>query len=555
MINQVAGNTNKSVFAPLQSNSVPYAITKPITPTQKQAEEKEKEKKYNHLGANIFKLALVSGLGILILMKGIPPTVKRKLTNWGSVIEGKTSKYSQNLKNLSWPQKIFYGALKITKPILNNIEAIFTLANLKDILVKKGLELCPPLAKAGDKITEWFEKVSVRMSRRKYISTLSRSEKMFADFADANRLIKDSNVAKNLNQGVENVRTFYTQGFNEAVRNERFERSKKAMDTCQKKGSLAEQFWEETLRHPWKFFTERKNYTKFLAEDLLHTPKNQLHEEVAKLREKFSTSFMDNYRGAYFQLKKFSRKSDPADVIERRTIKHLKELLLECKKAGKFDENSKKNILGQLRILQEKHPDNERIQKIINIITEDKKGELQCIMEKYKRNLSPEEYQKLEKSVNKFLDSLHVAIDNETDKLFDKVRDLKIGSAPKDTLGVLASIGAVGWGLSKADNNDERVSVSLKYGIPAIGGVLTALYCTLGLVAAGPSLLIGLASGIAISKIGTIADNMRKRYKKNQPIIDIDGIKSINLSPIKVIKDIENNTLNKSKAQNSNQAS
>ena len=103
--------------------------------------------------------------------------------------------------------------------------------------------------------------------------------------------------------------------------------------------------------------------------------------------------------------------------------------------------------------------------------------------------------------------------DLEADKLFDKIRDLKIGSAPKDTLVVLSSFGVVGYGLSKADNTEEKIAVSIKYGIPTVGAVAIMVYCTVGLISAGPSLLIGLLSGLALNQIGTGVDNFRKQIK------------------------------------------
>ena len=90
------------------------------------------------------------------------------------------------------------------------------------------------------------------------------------------------------------------------------------------------------------------------------------------------------------------------------------------------------------------------------------------------------------------------------------MRDLEIGSAPTDVVSIASSIAAVGIGLSKADSKDERISAALNYGIPAIGAVAVSSICTLSLVAAGPSLAIGLVSGLIINKIGSFADKIRK---------------------------------------------
>ena len=111
------------------------------------------------------------------------------------------------------------------------------------------------------------------------------------------------------------------------------------------------------------------------------------------------------------------------------------------------------------------------------------------------------------------LKSLDNSIKTETTNYVDKARDLKLGSAPTDIISILGTVGTVGWFLGKSKDKDDRISSSLKYGIPAIGAIATSLLCTAKLVAGGKSIAIGLVSGWAMSKLGTIIDNTRKKYK------------------------------------------
>lgn len=145
-------------------------------------------------------------------------------------------------------------------------------------------------------------------------------------------------------------------------------------------------------------------------------------------------------------------------------------------------------------------------------------NDIQDILTIYKKLLPEKEHLKLSGRTNVAIDSLNNSVGIETDKLFDKLRDLKVGSAPSDALGVLASLGAVGWGLGKADDKDEKISVALKYGIPTVGSVATCLYCAAMLVSGGPSIIIGLLSGVLINQLGVMIDDARKNYKK-APII------------------------------------
>ena len=97
---------------------------------------------------------------------------------------------------------------------------------------------------------------------------------------------------------------------------------------------------------------------------------------------------------------------------------------------------------------------------------------------------------KLKSHVNSAVKSLDKSIDIETVQYFDKARDLKLGSAPTDVLSIIFTAGAVGYYLNKAESKDDKYSVSLKYGIPAIGAIATSLYSTARLVAGGKRLYL-----------------------------------------------------------------
>lgn len=159
-------------------------------------------------------------------------------------------------------------------------------------------------------------------------------------------------------------------------------------------------------------------------------------------------------------------------------------------------------------------------------MTNRRKDELKAIIELYKdAGLSEKEMKGIQKAYTKTLKFLDKSTDIETDKLFDKLRDIKLGSAPTDFLGVIGAFGAAGWGLAKSENKDERISASLQYGIPAIGAVSISLLCTTSLISAGPALIIGTASGIAISKLGEFLDKKRKHF--NQAATVSDGVKRL----------------------------
>ena len=181
---------------------------------------------------------------------------------------------------------------------------------------------------------------------------------------------------------------------------------------------------------------------------------------------------------------------------------------------GDIRKNFRSKNMYQTFIAEEKMaPFKDAMGKDVNALKETLIKELKDSLAKYKEMLPEKQYKRVEKRVNALIKSLDKSIKTETVSYVDKARDLKLGSAPTDILSILGTVGTVGWFLGKSKNKDERISSSLKYGIPAVGAIATSLFCTAKLVAGGKSIAIGLISGWLMSKLGSIVDNTRKSYK------------------------------------------
>jgi hypothetical protein len=82
---------------------------------------------------------------------------------------------------------------------------------------------------------------------------------------------------------------------------------------------------------------------------------------------------------------------------------------------------------------------------------------------------------------------------------------------------MLGAIGLLGYEIGKSDTNDERLSITLKYGIPALlGQVGVTLYCHAKLFAGTKSLMMGTLSGLLLNRVGEFADNKLKAYKQKK---------------------------------------
>lgn len=139
---------------------------------------------------------------------------------------------------------------------------------------------------------------------------------------------------------------------------------------------------------------------------------------------------------------------------------------------------------------------------------------IEKMLELYKGILSPKSYNKLERKTAKALKSLNKSISTENNKFFDKLRDLTLGSAPTDVITILSSILGVGVGLTMADNKDERVSATLRAGVPVVGGVATALLMNISLISGFTALAGGLISTKVLNTLGVKLDDTRKLKAK-----------------------------------------
>ena len=154
--------------------------------------------------------------------------------------------------------------------------------------------------------------------------------------------------------------------------------------------------------------------------------------------------------------------------------------------------------------------------KTVNASRDEIVKNLDEFLELAKENLSPREYKKMVSNTRGIKESLGKASYTESNEYFDKVRDLKLGSAPTDVITMLTSVGTVAIGLSKADSKDERISAALKFGIPVLGSVFSSVLLTISLVSGFKAVAIGTALGLGMSVLGEKVDVARRKYNKQK---------------------------------------
>lgn len=528
MINSVSNSNGIASLGSPENGGLNYVAIK----TRINAERKkqyDKKSDTDKFGLRLAKVGLLTGLIVFIVLKGAPRKVRSKLDQANKnfidkdiiVGEGERTGFKYKIK-------------KSLNRFMNYSKAIFNLAPLKDVVVGKALKLSKFSDRIGQSITNTFERISVRTLNDSYGKTHMRFEKLFADFVEANKKLPKNEVDI-INKKIQNIRKIYADGFSEAARRERLNAVKNEFDGYDETGkhkigdSLMDKVWKETYKN-FKKFMKESAYTKFVSEEKATETKLRNATKVNNYKFLISNSLNSMCEDSFKLLIHLDTFIEHDDMAARSIIKKIATPLNQYKKVVKNHGNGKSillngDIVQNLKKLDavfknSKKYDSKTIEEVslaIKSLTarleQNKRGEVNEIMKIYEKHLSPEDYKKMRQSAYATTNSLTHSTDLETDKLFDKIRDLKIGSAPKDMLIVLSSFGVVGYGLSRADNAEEKISAGIKYGIPTIGAVAIMVYCTVGLISAGPSLLIGLLSGLALNQIGTGVDNFRKQIK------------------------------------------
>jgi len=490
--------------------------------------EEQKQKKH---GKKVVLYALAAGFGILALMKGVLPKTTTKY------LEKLRIKLEQKANGSGKLAEFYRFTIKGIDSFMKKSESINNLTSLKDVLFQKLM-----FGKNGQrtftrKIHEKITYIFNKLSRSTVNTTYAKTHRKFASLNEYmlelnDRILREhakdpkaQEAIRIIKERMQRVNTGLENGFGINARNKRLEEMEKATD------GLFDYFWSASFGDA-RNFRSKHMYQSFIAEDYMLPFKLKTSSQVGTLRQLITHDINDSYKATIKALDNLQKFVKPTDVETYEIITALRNNLRKYKKlAGKNELAQRtelnKEISKNLKRLSETFRSEAReegytneavsimsryIEEVENIISNDRKGELQEILTAYKPYLSRKEYLKLKSKCNSAVQSLDKSIDTEIVQYTDKARDLKLGSAPTDVLSILATVGTVGWFLGKSKDKDERISASLKYGIPAIGAIATSLFSTARLVSGGKSIALGLISGWIMNIIGTKVDEARKIY-------------------------------------------
>jgi hypothetical protein len=480
---------------------------------------------------------LIAGGGILMFSKGFQKNAGKTLNKLKEHLEYKLKLSSFNESKTA---KIYDYSIKRINSFIKKSESINNITSAKDILFMKLMYKTKPTRKIHDAITNIFENLSRKTVINSYKKTTKRFDKM-------NEIIDklDEYILKNsADEVVEYNGEKYTR--RELVEKAKSHRdiakiavtsfmSKNAMQTRYNEisditANLYSKFWDVSFKDFWtknNKFKRKEMWQTFIAAEQIKADKIKLSGKVALVRSVL-TNDAERTQMMLNHIKDIEEILLPTDTKGIELVNKLKWLIDN----PEVYKNNKDKFLADLKQLKQHdiilnsdpsiteayaHIKETQISILEELAMEEATGEIQDMMSIYYK-IAPFEFVKsgAELSIKQAVSSFDKSINLETAEFFDKVRDLKLGSAPTDILTIMLSCGMITYGLSYAKDKEQRLSVMLKSGIPIAGAVATSLISATKLISGGKSLALGAISGIILNKMGVIADNLRKANKHHE---------------------------------------
>ena len=500
-------------------------------------EKARKTKNVKVIGLSIATATVLTAASVFFLLKGGTKNLTKNFEKLRDYFERQllTSKLN-NGDEMSLTNKVYVYLIKSLDSVAKKTEAVNNFTTLKDMAFKKLMGVNKYLRRGHDKITRLFEKIGRHSVNDSYKSTFGRlQETKLLQEGIANKIMQGDSFdiveikgikktkaqwLAEVNAMNDEMRDLFNSTFSQKALHGRYVRFKRAAEDLKKAFASLKVFFSKDFF--LQFMAESKIVKeKEAVQKLVHNTRKQLSYSVVDLVQDTndliikmtgSISFKDAERIRQLRMIKtdirsFATTADQNPALKSKIIQDITSFSEDLKKAisaKTIDESIGKELL-------------ENVTELNDVFTNFKQGKVEQILDIYKAILPKDDYDKISKSYKSGIKSLNKSIRLETEEFISKLRDLTLGSAPTDILAMLGALGILGYQLGKSEDRDERISIALKYGIPAlVGSVGITLYCNAKLFAGTKSLIIGNVSALVLNRLGEWADNKLKEYRMKQ---------------------------------------
>ncbi len=495
-------------------------------------EKARKTHNIRNIGLSVAAATILTATGLVFILKGGPKGLTKGFQKLRNYYERKLQK--SKLAGITSNSKYEYILGKLDS-VMGKIEIGNNLTTIKDYAFKRfmygGKRNWKYTRKIHNAITAFFEKIGIKTVVKSYKSTSARFAdleslnesilKKLSSSSDLTRPVTINGVTKLKSEWIKeaqdagaDILSIYRGNFNETKRSARYLKIKKFTKDLERTFDEKGPLW----------FLSKDTFKTFVAESKMLPSKLQFQQQIKNHRKNISHSVADLYREADERIIKIASSLGVKDTEALEKLNKVRENFKKVARSEHFEMD-----LDMLKDLDELHiavlksadPKSSNYKSLLNNLSElrtsyvdYRQGKFEDILSVYKQLLPESEFEEVQKVYSKAVKSLDKSITIESEDFINKSRDLTMGSAPTDILTVLGSFGTLAYYLGKSDNNQEKATISLKYGIPALAAVATSLYANARLLAGTKSLAFAAISGIVVGKIGDIVNNIMISHLK-----------------------------------------
>lgn len=488
----------------------------------------EKEEKSNAFTKTVASVAIIGGIIGLVFAKGLSGKFFKQLNSHLQRMDDKIYEYTQKYNSLSTLQKFYLNFTKKTKNVLEWLKGGNNITAMKDSGFKW---LCDKLylTKPMNWVTEQFKKLTVLTSKKAYENARNVTDTNIAKLRELIPLLKEEDAAT-LKILLQKLETQISGITNATTRNQRLKAVEQATSDVGEK--VGKELWQIT-KNPTKENLEKLR----LYRTDVHSAagKEALTNELQKAQRDFTFNIEDKTK-ILKEAKEELGQIIKADDKEARAV--LRKLTSQIKQYASLSGNNEAqkrsalitdieqtlNSLSKESILSKYSEDTQKlfnlqINEIRTVLNNtDQKGTIEDILVLLNksgfREANPNAYNRAKVLTNEIRNVTNKAFENEL-KLYDKYAEYSVGSAPTDVLGLILPIALGGYAISKGDDKDEKISATLKAGIPILGGIATTFIATAKMMTNMQGLVLGAVAGLLLNALGSKADEQYKEYKEN----------------------------------------
>ncbi len=495
-------------------------------------EEARKTNNTKIIGLSIAGATVATAAAVFAIVRGGGSRKILQISNKLKLyFEKQLEKAKINGKEQDIMDKAYISGIKLVDGMAKKSEAVNNFTTFKDLLFEKIMRLTKFTGNIHRKIGKTFERIGRRSVISQYanaedslIKAQTTSHRTLRQYLNANsdQIININGIqlprkewAKRIKAQDGEIQNLFEEHFTANALMKRYYTIKQISTKLKNDLSKLMSFWSRDV------------YNKFIADSKIVEGREALQKEVWGKRRLLSYTQPEMIKSAENSLDNITKLTQASDKTSIGYIKSLKHDMKEFVQKPNSREELKNKILQTIRELSSSVKENKdefitkeigekmtaELANMTKTLTDYKQGKIQDILEIYKNLLPEKEYKVVEKYYTQGVKSLDKSIKIETEDFVNKLRDLTMGSAPTDMLSMISSIGALGYYLAKADDNDQRTSIALKYGIPALAAVGVPLYCNAKLFSGTKGLAIASVATFIVNRIGTYADNKVKKHK------------------------------------------